>query len=173
MVEEDRARRICVVRDGEPRRKSEVARRATGVSKPTDFELFPLLSPAFFAEQGRASEALLDSHKIVIWNAPASGVTAARPGRSVPSDTRAPSPRSNRSAVLSYAFGAPIRAKINALFRSRARTISRWDFAVRKEDGAGTNRLWPIVPEFPEFAYLSGRGPVRRGSGCAALHKLE
>src|SRR5271168_4304038 len=26
-------------------------------------------------------------------------------------------------------------------------------FAVRKEDGAGTNRFWPIVPEFPEFAY--------------------
>src|ERR1700722_8088974 len=22
-----------------------------------------------------------------------------------------------------------------------------------QEDGAGTNRLWPIVPEFPEFAY--------------------
>jgi hypothetical protein len=26
-------------------------------------------------------------------------------------------------------------------------------FAVRKEDKVGSNRLWPIVCEFPEFAY--------------------
>jgi hypothetical protein len=42
-------------------------------------------------------------------------------------------------------------------------------FAVRKEDGAGTNRLWPIVPEFPEFAYaiaLRGR-PGLRFTGTA------
>src|SRR5271155_4952081 len=42
-------------------------------------------------------------------------------------------------------------------------------FAVRKEDGAGTNRLWPIFREFPEFAYavaLRGR-PGLRFTGTA------
>src|SRR5277367_2812976 len=45
-------------------------------------------------------------------------------------------------------------------------------FAVRKEDGAGTNRLWPS--EFPEFAYavaLLGRPGLRftgaRGAATA------
>ena len=42
-------------------------------------------------------------------------------------------------------------------------------FAVRKEDGAGTNRIWPIFLEFPEFAYtvaLRGR-PRLRFTGTA------
>src|ERR1700722_2114403 len=49
----------------------------------------------------------------------------------------------------------------------------RLGFAVRKEDGAGTNRLWPIFREFPEFAYavaLRGRpglGFTRTAGGAA------
>jgi hypothetical protein len=44
-------------------------------------------------------------------------------------------------------------ATVKRLFRWRAPLHLPLGFAVRKEDGAGTNRLWPIVPEFPEFAY--------------------
>jgi hypothetical protein len=36
-------------------------------------------------------------------------------------------------------------------------------FAVRKKDEP-TNRLWPIVPEFPEFAY--GVRPSPEAAGC-------
>ena len=50
-------------------------------------------------------------------------------------------------------------------------------FAVRKEDGAGTNRLWPIFREFPEFAYavaLRGRPGLRftGAAGAAAITLL-
>src|ERR1700678_1598222 len=76
-----------------------------------------------FAQQTRAGESATDSHKIVIWNAPTSGVMA-RPG-----------PIGGEGLPMARPLHLPL------------------GFAVRKEDGAGTNRLWPIVPEFPEFAY--------------------
>jgi hypothetical protein len=41
-----------------------------------------------------------------------------------------------------------------------ARSISRWESQVRKEDGAGTNRLWPIARECPRVCL--------RPSPCAA-----
>jgi hypothetical protein len=49
-------------------------------------------------------------------------------------------------------------------------------FAVRKEDKVGTNRLWPIFLEFPEFAYavaLRGRPGLRfTGTGGGATTTL-
>src|SRR5271168_1543715 len=68
-------------------------------------------------------------------------------------------------------------AKVERL-HPRARTLHLpLGFAVRKEDGAGTNRLWPIVPEFPEFAYavaLRGRPGLRftGTAGAAAITLL-
>src|SRR5271154_4214093 len=47
--------------------------------------------------------------------------------------------------MLSCAFGSPDGAKVKRLFRWRAPLHLPLGFAVR--------RLWPIVPEFPEFAY--------------------
>src|SRR3984957_16799152 len=49
-------------------------------------------------------------------------------------------------------------------------------FAVRKEDRAGTNRLWPVFLEFPESAYavaLRGRPGLRfTGTAGAAATTL-
>src|SRR3984957_14755287 len=49
-------------------------------------------------------------------------------------------------------------------------------FAVRKEDRAGTNRLWPVFLEFPESAYavaLRGRPGLRfTGTAGAATTTL-
>jgi hypothetical protein len=67
-------------------------------------------------------------------------------------------------------------ATVKRLFRWRAPLHLPLGFAVRKEDGAGTNRLWPIVPEFPEFAYavaLRGRPDFRfTGTAGAAATTL-
>src|ERR1700722_6482544 len=63
----------------------------------------------------------------------------------------------------------PTGRRSSCLFRWRAPLHLPLGFAVRKEEGAGTNRLWPIVPEFPEFAYavaLRGR-PGLRFTGTA------
>ena len=89
------------------------------------------------------------SHKVGLWNAPATGATAAQP--------------------LGY-------ANYESAMRWRAPLHLPLGFAVRKEDGAGTNRLWPIVCEFPEFAYavvLRGRPGLRfTGTAGAAATTL-
>jgi hypothetical protein len=78
--------------------------------------------------------------------------------------------------MLFCAFGSSDGAKVKRLFRWRAPLHLPLGFAVRKEDGAGTNRLWPIVPEFPKFAYavaLRGRPGLRfTGTGGGAATTL-
>ena len=55
-------------------------------------------------------------------------------------------------------------ANYESAMRSRAPLHLPLGSRSTKEDGAGTNRLWPIVPEFPEFAY--GVRPSPEAAGC-------
>src|SRR5579863_8663016 len=78
--------------------------------------------------------------------------------------------------MLSCAFGWVRRGMVKRLHPMARPLHLPLGFAVRKEDGAGTNRLWPIVPEFPEFAYavaLRGRPGLRfTGTAGAAATTL-
>src|SRR3984957_2842243 len=78
--------------------------------------------------------------------------------------------------MLSCAFGWSDRAKVKRLHAMARPLHLRLGFAVRKEDGAGTNRLSPIVRKFPEFAYavaLRGRpGLLFTGTAGAAATTL-
>src|SRR5271170_6610772 len=74
------------------------------------------------------------------------------------------------------AFGSSDGATVKRLFRWRAPLHLPLGFAVRKEEGVGTNRLWPIFLKFPEFAYavaLRGRPGLRfTGTAGAAATTL-
>src|SRR5579863_8046723 len=78
--------------------------------------------------------------------------------------------------MLSCAFGWVRRGMVKRLHPMARPLHLPLGFAVRKEDGAGTNRLWPIVPEFPEFVYavaLRGRPGLRfTGTAGAAATTL-
>src|SRR5271155_2958992 len=78
--------------------------------------------------------------------------------------------------TLSCAFGSPDGAKVKRLHPMARPLHLPLGFAVRKEGGAGTNRLWPIFREFPEFAYavaLRGRPGLRfTGTAGAAATTL-
>src|SRR5271163_4460634 len=78
--------------------------------------------------------------------------------------------------MLSCAFGWSDGAMVKRLHPMARPLHLPLGFAVRKEDGAGTNRLWPIVREFPEFAYavaLRGRPGLRfTGTAGAAATTL-
>src|SRR3984957_9627232 len=65
--------------------------------------------------------------------------------------------------------GGPMERRSSAFIRMARPLHLPLGFAVRKEDKVGTNRLWPIFLEFPEFAYavaLRGR-PGLRFTGAA------
>jgi hypothetical protein len=63
--------------------------------------------------------------------------------------------------MLSCAFGWSDGAKVERLHPMARPLRLPLGFAIRMEDGAGTNRLWPIVPEFAHAVVLRGRFGLR------------